>query len=141
LTDDLRAFARAGWNEGLHETWNYTECDESVAFGADLWGRLWRRLLDKFGVAFVGNGISHNHQRFLALRGLGFNLGDGALSYGPEKIMERYYNFPIQFRAGSTRRSTCKVEATPLLRFLKRTSLRHMAISFNLIKSLVLIAS
>jgi high affinity Mn2+ porin len=100
LTDDLRAFARAGWNEGQHESWNYTECDESAAFGADLWGRLWRRPLDKFGVAFAGNGISHDHQRYLALGGLGFDLGDGALSYGPEKIIECYYNFPIPIHHG-----------------------------------------
>jgi len=26
---------------------------------------------------------------------LGFILGDGKLTYGPEKIMESYYNFPI----------------------------------------------
>jgi high affinity Mn2+ porin len=100
LTDDLRGFARAGWNEGQHETWNYTECDESVAFGADLRGTLWKRPGDKFGVAFVGNGISHNHQRYLALGGLGFELGDGALTYGPEKIMECYYNFPVPIHSG-----------------------------------------
>ena len=95
LTGDLRGFVRAGWNEGQHETWNYTECDETVAFGADLRGTSWDRPQDKFGVAFVGNGISGNHRRYLALGGLGFDLGDGGLSYGAEKIMECYYNFPL----------------------------------------------
>ena len=34
ITDAIRAFVRAGWNEGQHESWNYTEVDETVAFGA-----------------------------------------------------------------------------------------------------------
>ena len=100
FTDYLRGFARAGWNEGQHETWNYTECDESVAFGADLRGTLWGRARDKSGIAFVANGLSRNHRRYLALGGLGFELGDGALAYGPEKIMEWYYNFPIPVHSG-----------------------------------------
>jgi high affinity Mn2+ porin len=100
FTDDLRGFARAGWNEGQHETWNYTECDDSVAFGADVRGTLWERPRDKFGVAFVGNGISRNHRRYLALGGLDFELGDGRLTYGPEKLVECYYNLPIPLHSG-----------------------------------------
>jgi high affinity Mn2+ porin len=100
LTGDLRGFARAGWNEGQHETWNYTECDDSVAFGGDVRGTFWNRPRDKFGVAFVGNGISRNHRRYLALGGLGFDLGDGRLTYGPEKLVECYYNLPIPLHSG-----------------------------------------
>jgi carbohydrate-selective porin OprB len=51
-------------------------------------------------VAFVGNGLSRRHRQYLALGGLGFVLGDGALDYGPEKIMECYYNFPIPLNPG-----------------------------------------
>jgi hypothetical protein len=100
FTADLRGFVRAGWNEGQHESWNYTEVDQTLAFGGDLRGSLWHRSLDKFGVAFVGNGISRNHREYLALGGLGFVLGDGRLTYGPEKIMETYYNFPIPVLSG-----------------------------------------
>src|ERR1700694_4792849 len=32
--------------------------------------------------------------------GLGFVLGDGRLTYGPEKIMETYYNFAIPLHSG-----------------------------------------
>ncbi len=95
FTKDLRGFIRAGWNEGQHESWNYTEVDQTVAFGGDLRGTWWHRPHDKLGVAFVGNGISHNHREYLALGGFGFVLGDGRLTYGPEKIMETYYNFPL----------------------------------------------
>jgi len=100
FTDYLRGFVRAGWNEGEHESFNYTEVNQTVAFGGDIRGTLWHRPQDKFGVAFVGNGLSQRHRQYLALGGLGFLLGDGALSYGPEKIMECYYNFPIPVHSG-----------------------------------------
>ncbi len=38
-------------------------------------------------MAFPGD-----HRRYLALGGLGFLLGDGALNYGREQIVEAYYN-------------------------------------------------
>jgi hypothetical protein len=98
--EDFRGFVRAGWNEGQHESWNYTEVDQTVAFGGDVGGALWHRPRDRFGVALVGNGISHNHREYLALGGLGFVLGDGRLTYGPEKIMETYYNFPLALQSG-----------------------------------------
>ena len=100
FTEYLRGFLRAGWNEGQHESFSYTEVNETIAFGGDLRGSFWNRPQDKFGVAFVGNGISRRHQRYLALGGLGFELGDGRLTYGAEKIMECYYNFPIPVHAG-----------------------------------------
>jgi len=100
FTGYLRGFVRAGWSEGEHESFNYTEVNDTVAFGGDLRGILWNRPQDKLGVAFVGNGLSQRHRQYLAEGGLGFLLGDGALSYGPEKIMECYYNFPIPVHAG-----------------------------------------
>ena len=100
FTDYLRGFVRAGWNEGEHESFNYTEVNDTVAFGGDIRGTLWHRPHDKFGVAFVGNGLSQRHRQYLADGGLGFVLGDGGLSYGAEKIMECYYNFPIPIHAG-----------------------------------------
>jgi hypothetical protein len=100
ITGAIRGFARAGWNEGQHESWNYTEVDQTVAFGGDVSGALWDRARDQFGAAFVVNGISRNHREYLALGGLGFVLGDGRLSYGPEKIVESYYNLPLPIHSG-----------------------------------------
>jgi len=100
LTEQARLFMRAGWNEGQHESWAYTEVDQTLCFGGDLRGDWWRRPKDKWGVAFVANGISRRHREYLALGGLGFLLGDGNLSYGPEEIMESYYNFPIPIARG-----------------------------------------
>ena len=41
--------------------------------------------------AFVANGIVAAHQQYLAMGGLGFLLGDGGLTYRPEKIVEGFY--------------------------------------------------
>ena len=93
LTRDLRAFTRIGWNEGQHESFAYTEVDQTVSFGADYSGRGWSRPAAKFGVTFVSNAIKKDHQNYLAYGGLGFLLGDGKLTYGRENIVEGYYNF------------------------------------------------
>ena len=92
ITPDLRAFARFGWNEGQHESYAYTEVDQTVAFGGDLAGSRWSRPIDKLGVAFVTNAIKRDHQEYLRLGGLGFLLGDGNLHYAREDILEGYYN-------------------------------------------------
>ncbi len=92
VTDTLRVFGRFGWNEGQHESFAYTEVNQTFEFGGDLKGDRWRRKLDKIGVAFVSNGISSDHQLYLKLGGKGFLLGDGNLNYAREYIVEAYYN-------------------------------------------------
>jgi len=92
LTADWRAYARFGWNEGHNESFAYTEVDQSASAGTDLKGTRWHRKDDKLGVALLLNGISGDHREYLALGGLGFLLGDGALNYGRERIVETYYN-------------------------------------------------
>lgn len=84
-------FGRWGWNEGQHESYAYTEVDETIQFGVGAKGSGWGRLLDRAGFAFVSNGISRDHQQYLALGGVGFLLGDGQLNYGRENILESYY--------------------------------------------------
>ncbi len=91
LTADIRAFGRFGWNEGQHESFCYTEVDQTFETGADMAGPRWNRPNDKFGVVGITNAIKHDHQAYLALGGHGFLLGDGALSYAREDILEAYY--------------------------------------------------
>ena len=91
ITPIMRTFARLGWNEGANESFAYTEIDRTAEVGADLLGKPWHRSADKVGAAFVVNGLSGDHRRYLALGGLGFILGDGALNYSKEKIFETYY--------------------------------------------------
>jgi hypothetical protein len=95
LTTNLRAFARFGWNEGQHESFAYTEVDQTVELGADYAGDAWHRPVDKIGLVVVSNAIKRNHQDYLRLGGLGFLLGDGNLNYGRENIVESYYNWHV----------------------------------------------
>lgn len=92
LTQNLRIFTRIGWNEGQHESFAYTEVDQTVEFGGDYSGKAWSRPGDKLGLAFVSNAIKRDHQNYLRLGGLGFLLGDGNLNYAREDILESYYN-------------------------------------------------
>jgi carbohydrate-selective porin OprB len=92
LTENLRVFGRFGWNEGQHESFAYTEVDQTAEAGADYAGGRWRRPADKIGLAVVSNAIKRDHQEYLRLGGIGFILGDGNLRYGRENIVESYYN-------------------------------------------------
>jgi hypothetical protein len=92
LTPDLRAYGRFGWNDGHNESFAYTEVDQSISGGVDLRGTRWHRAKDKLGVALLVNAISGDHRVYLADGGLGFLLGDGALRYAREQIIESYYN-------------------------------------------------
>ena len=88
---NLTAFARFGWDNGKTESFAYTEVDQTFAGGLGANGALWHRRYDRAGVAVVTNGICKDHQIYLADGGLGFLLGDGALRYGRENIVEAYY--------------------------------------------------
>jgi high affinity Mn2+ porin len=95
LNDWFGVFGRWGWNEGRHESYAYTEVDSTVEIGAGASGRRWGRKFDRAGIAFVSNGISRDHQQYLALGGYGFLLGDGRLNYGRETIEEAYYTMHL----------------------------------------------
>jgi high affinity Mn2+ porin len=91
LSSKVSLFGRLGWSNGRNESFAYTEDDRTFELGAFAKGSLWKRRNDRAGVAFVANGIVAAHQQYLALGGLGFLLGDGGLTYGPEKIFECFY--------------------------------------------------
>jgi high affinity Mn2+ porin len=91
LTSRIGAFGRLGWSDGRNESFAYTEVDRTAELGVFTKGDQWRRRNDRAGVVFVANAIVAAHQQYLALGGLGFILGDGALTYGPEKIFEGFY--------------------------------------------------
>jgi len=93
VADGVGAFARAGFNDGRTETWAYTEIDRSVSAGLSVSGRRWSRPDDTLGIAGVANGLSSEHRRYLESGGYGFILGDGRLSYEPERIAEVYYSW------------------------------------------------
>jgi high affinity Mn2+ porin len=92
ITSDLGIFGRAGWNNGQSETWAFTEVDRDISVGLSLKGTRWNRPADVVGLAGLISGLSKDHRDYLAAGGLGFELGDGRLSYAPEEVMETYYS-------------------------------------------------
>ncbi len=95
LLPNLTAFARFGWDNGKTESFAYTEVDQTFAEGLGANGAWWHRKQDRAGIAFISNAIKKDHQTYLADGGLGFLLGDGALNYGRENIVESYYTVHV----------------------------------------------
>jgi high affinity Mn2+ porin len=91
LTPLIGFFGRLGWSDGRNESFAYTEVDRTLQLGGFTKGDAWHRRNDRAGAVFVLNGIVAAHQQYLALGGRGFLLGDGALTYGHEKIFEGFY--------------------------------------------------
>jgi high affinity Mn2+ porin len=85
------AFFRYGWGDGAAESFVFTESDRHLSGGVQLSGAHWGRHDDRIGIATVIDGIVRVHQAYLAAGGDGFLLGDGALNYGEEQIIEAYY--------------------------------------------------
>lgn len=96
VTDNFGIFARAGVSDGSIETYDFTDIDRTAAIGGSLKGSGWGRRDDTIGVAFVVNGISKAHQRYLDAGGLGVLVGDGALPHpADEFIAESYYDWRV----------------------------------------------
>lgn len=92
LSKDVFAFARWGWADGKKESFCYTEAESTFEAGVYSKGSQWHRTLDRAGAVFISNGISAAHQSYLGHGGLGFLLGDGALTYGRETLEEAFYD-------------------------------------------------
>ncbi|MDP4210124.1 MAG: carbohydrate porin [Bacteroidota bacterium] len=95
LSKNVGMFVRAGWNDGLNETWAFTEIDRCLSTGIQLGGKFWKRTDDNLGIALIANGLSTEHRDYLKGGGYGFIIGDGNLNYGSELIAEMYYSFKL----------------------------------------------
>jgi high affinity Mn2+ porin len=95
ITNELGIFSRASWSPGNVEIIGWTDCDESLSFGAVLKGNAWGRPDDKIGVAGVVEGLSPIARAYFAAGGLGILIGDGQLNYRPEQILEAYYAYSL----------------------------------------------
>src|ERR1017187_5187573 len=95
ITNDVGVFSRASWSPGLVEIIGWTDCDESLSFGAALKGTAWRRPNDTVGVAGVVEGLSPQARSYFAAGGLGILIGDGALNYREEQVLEAYYAYSL----------------------------------------------
>jgi hypothetical protein len=91
LPRNFRVYLRAGWNDSSYESFTFSEMNNTISFGGDLSGDYWHRKDDRIGSAVVNSGLGRDHREYLALGGIGFMLGDGALHYGRETVSETYY--------------------------------------------------
>ncbi|MDP9096888.1 MAG: carbohydrate porin [Pseudomonadota bacterium] len=92
FTPELGGFARASFNDGSKEAYEFTEINRSVSGGLSLKGTAWRRADDTLALAFAINGLSRAAREYFAAGGIGILIGDGGLDYGYEKIVELSYS-------------------------------------------------
>ena len=95
LTDDLGVFGRWSWNDGKTEIMAFTDIDASLSMGASIKGIRWGRPDDVIGIGGAINSLSRDHRDFIAAGGLGILIGDGALNYRRERILETYYAYAL----------------------------------------------
>ena len=93
VSNDFGIFGRAMWADGRTETYAFTEVDRSMSAGASLNGSHWGRGDDVVAIGFAQNWLSATHRNVLAKGGQTFFLGDGALRYRAEQVLEAYYLF------------------------------------------------
>jgi high affinity Mn2+ porin len=98
ITDDIGLFGRWSWNDGKNEIMAFTDIDSSLSLGASIKGTAWNRPNDVIGIGGALNGLSRDHRDFIAAGGLGVLIGDGALNYRQERILETYYALALDKR-------------------------------------------
>jgi len=95
LSDDVGLFGRWSWNDGKTEIMAFTDIDASLSGGLSIKGAKWGRPDDVIGIGGAINALSRDHRDFLAAGGLGVLVGDGALNYRRERILETYYAYAL----------------------------------------------
>jgi high affinity Mn2+ porin len=92
----LGLFARASFNDGSKEAYEFTEINRSLSVGLSLSGAAWGLPDDSVGVAGVVNALSSSARAYFTAGGIGILIGDGRLpDYTTEKIVETYYSAQI----------------------------------------------
>ena len=95
IGNGVGVFTRLGWSDGKEEEWSFTDVDSSASFGLSAKGRSWNRPNDTLAIAGIVNVISSVHRAFFQQGGTGILVGDGTMSYAPEKIIEMYYDIGV----------------------------------------------
>ena len=102
IAGDIGAFARVGDNGGDKEAYEFSDINKSISAGLSIKGDGWHRPDDTIGLALAVNGLSGNARDYFAAGGLGILVGDGALNYGSERILEAYYTLRANSHIGLT---------------------------------------
>jgi high affinity Mn2+ porin len=95
VSRDVGAFLRAMKSDGKTEVYAYTATDSSMSLGATVKGTRWGRTQDTVGLGYAQNWISAQHVAYLNMGGIDGFIGDGRISYKPEKAFEAYYSIGV----------------------------------------------
>ena len=98
ISDNAGVFFRGMKSDGKTEVFSYTATDSSVSVGTIVGGGAWGRARDSVGLGYAQNWISAAHVRYLNLGGIDGFIGDGRISYKPERLVEAYYNINLTKR-------------------------------------------
>jgi hypothetical protein len=102
ISENAGVFLRAMKSDGRTEVFSYTATDSSVSLGTIVGGASWGRAKDATGLGYAQNQISAAHVRYLSLGGIDGFIGDGRISYKPERLFEAYYNINLAKRSWLT---------------------------------------
>jgi len=94
INEDIGVFARWSWNPGQTET-QTLDISRSLSGGVTIKGTGWSRPNDAMGVGYAINGISASEITYLQQGGMTAFIGDGALSYKNEQVLEAYYSAKV----------------------------------------------
>lgn len=95
VTDEIGLFGRFSLSNGHTESWAFEDIDESFSGGVSIRGTWWMRPDDTLGIGAAQNELTQQHRNYFAAGGLGILVGDGKLSYKPERIIETYYRLQL----------------------------------------------
>ncbi len=105
ITPTLGLFAKASFNDGSKETFDFTDVNQSFVLGLSIKGNYWNRHQDTLGIVQIVNGLTSDARNYFGNGGLGPLIGDGPLgpnqppgsvmNYGTERISEIFYNMII----------------------------------------------
>src|SRR5947207_9841812 len=73
----------------------FAEIDASLSAGASNKGTKWAGPVDVIVIGGALNALSRDHRDFIAAGGLGILIGDGALNYRRERVLEAYYAYAL----------------------------------------------
>lgn len=91
VADELGFFGRFSVSNGHTESWAFEDIDRSESLGFSLKGGRWNRPDDTLAFGIAQNELTQQHRGFFFVGGIGILVGDGTLSYRPERILETYY--------------------------------------------------
>lgn len=95
ISKDIGVFFRGMKSDGKTEVYAFTSTDSSISFGTLIKGTGWGRARDSVGIGYAQNWISTSHVNYLTMGGIDGFIGDGKISYKPERTFETYYNLNV----------------------------------------------